>query len=204
MQLDHLAWATPSLDEAIAEVERLSGVRAAPGGSHPGMGTRNALLSLGPDLYLALDGPDPGQPQVDNNGARMAALASPVMAVFVIATTAIEEKKAVLDRLGFAPTLKRLNRKRHNGAEIEWLALEAQRHPFGMAMPVITQWITTDHPSADAPGGCRLADFTVHHPDAKALSGVYHALGVTILVTSAQATRLAASFTGPKGPFSLS
>ena len=203
MQLDHLAWATPSLDEAVAEVERLSGIRAAPGGSHPGMGTRNALLSLGPSLYLAIDGPDPAQPQVDNNGARMAALASPEMAVFIMATTAIQEKRAVLDRLGFEPAVKRLSRKRRNGAEIEWLALEAQRHPFGMAMPVITQWITSQHPSDDAPGGCSLVDFTVHSPDAKALTTVFEALGMTIPVALAPTTRLAADFSGPKGTFSL-
>ena len=203
MELDHLAWATPSLDAAVTEVERLSGVRASHGGSHPGMGTRNALLSLGPSLYLAIDGPDPSQPQVDNNGARMAALVGPVMAAFVMATDAIEEKRAVLDRLGFLPSLRRLGRKRPNGAQIEWFALEAQAHTFGVAMPVITQWMTTNHPSDDAPGGCRLAEFAVHHPKSGALADLYGALGMSIPIVQAPAARLAASFVGPKGAFTL-
>ena len=37
MKLDHFAWSAPSLDDAVDVVEAWSGVRAAPGGSHPGM-----------------------------------------------------------------------------------------------------------------------------------------------------------------------
>ena len=167
------------------------------------MGTRNALLSLGASLYLAIDGPDPAQPQVDNNGAGMAALATPVMETFVLATDAIDEKRAVLDRLGFAPSLQRLNRKRRDGEEIAWFALEARRHPFGIAMPVISQWITTEHPANDAPGGCRLAEFAVHHPDAAALSDIFDALGISIPVLPGPAAKLAAGFVGQRGPFAL-
>ena len=203
MHLDHLAWATPSLDEAVAKVELLSGIRAAPGGSHPGMGTRNALLSLGPSMYLAIDGPDPAQPHIGNNGAVMAALTAPQLSVFVMATDAVEEKRAVLDRFMFAPTLKRLSRKRPNGAEIEWFALEAQRHPFGVAMPVITQWITSDHPSDDAPGGCNLVQFEVHTPDVQTLSAVYEALGIGMPIVSGSTTRLIAHLCGLNGPFFL-
>ena len=65
--VDHLVLSAPSLDEGISHVESLTGVVAAHGGAHPGMGTHNALLALGegelPEAKLVASRDTPGQAQ---------------------------------------------------------------------------------------------------------------------------------------------
>src|SRR5687768_18558203 len=59
-QFDHLVVAVRSLEEGVAEFERLTGIKAGVGGKHPGRGTENALVSFGGGKYLEILAPQAG------------------------------------------------------------------------------------------------------------------------------------------------
>jgi hypothetical protein len=60
--VDYLMYATPDHDCGIDEIEKLLGVRATLAGKHPGRGTKNAFIALGPNSFLEIVAPDPDQP----------------------------------------------------------------------------------------------------------------------------------------------
>jgi hypothetical protein len=203
MQLDHLVWASPSLDTAVAAFRAMSGVEAAAGGRHVGIGSRNALADLGNRVYLAIDGPDEEQTLEGNYGARLKALPGTALTRFAVQTDDLDAARATLSRHGFDSTPKPGGRTGTTGERYEWQTLAVTDLSLGAAMPIIKTWLTPNHPSTECPAGCRLVRLTVEHPAVDRVRRLYTDLGLDLAVVEAPAAKLTAEIEGRKGRFVL-
>ena len=204
MHLDHLVWAAPSLDDAVAAFAAMSGVEAMAGGRHVGIGSRNALVDLGDRIYLAIDGPDETQSLTDNYGATLKALSAPMLTRFAVQTDDLGAAQAVLSRHGIASEVKPGGRTGANGATYSWQTLAVTDRTLGAGLPIIKTWLTPNHPSTEAPGGCRLVALSVEHPKRDLLLRLYEELGLDLPVTAAEVPKLTAEIESAKGRFVLS
>jgi hypothetical protein len=206
--LDHLLLGCSDLDKGIAFVEKHTGVRPAMGGVHPGRGTRNALLALGPLHYLEVIAPDPAQTEVPKMRAELLAmlkkLTTPTLVDWAVHTSDIvgiaeRWKKAGVAFQGPTPG----SRARPDGKMLHWQTLNVLDDHNGL-IPFFIQWSAdTVHPSVDAPQGCTLESFAVVSPDSGALAAEFQKLRISVDIVTAPKAQLRASVAGPKGTMTL-
>ena len=202
--LDHILLGTKNLDDGIDLVAGRTGVRAAFGGVHPGRGTCNALLSLGPLHYLEIIAPDPRQPSApDLLGLR--SLAAPRLITWAVHPADIHEQARRLTAAGIAfegPDPG--SRNRPDGRVLHWSTLRLKDDRNGL-LPFFIEWgAGTMHPSEDAPQGCRLVGFEAAAPDPDELAATFSRLGIEVGVAHAASPHLRAVIAGPHGEFDLS
>ena len=197
--LDHILLGSADLDAGIALVEQRTGVRAALGGVHPGAGTRNALLSLGPNRYLEIIAPDPQQP-ASADARDLKSLKEPALVGWAAHPGDIEQFAARLKERGIATRGPNPgSRKRSDGRVLNWKTL-ALKDDAGGLLPFFIEWGANSlHPSVDAPQGCSLTLFEAATPRPDLLRKQVDQLQIDLTLTQAQTAHLHAIITGPKG-----
>ncbi len=202
--LDHLLWGVPDLDEGVAHLAQLVGVEPEPGGEHPGFGTRNALLSLGAGVYLEVIAPDPLQDLGGTRGESLAALAVPTLLTFALRASDLPRLALQVEAAGLlTPGPVAMSRLRPDRRRLAWEVLRLGGHPYGDSLPFFIDWLESEHPSVDSPGGCALKGFEVGHPEHDALADLYAKLKIDVMVIAAPEPQLRATLETPVGSVTL-
>ena len=203
--LDHLLIGAPALDLGIKWLFDRTGVRAALGGSHPGLGTWNALASLGPQQYVEIIAPDPEQSGVETfyiPGLRN--FEAPRVTSWAARTMGIRTRFPARTPLGFSCDRPREgSRVRLDGSRLEWalaFPLQIDHGRFDGLLPFLIDWQdTTTHPGAATPPGLSLRSFSLHHPNAEALRAALRALDLDAQVEPAKHPSIRAVLDTPQG-----
>jgi hypothetical protein len=180
--LDHLVYAAPDLDAAIEQVAQLLGVRAAIGGQHPGWGTKNALLALGPKSYLEIMGPDPDQPEPKQpRPFGMDTMSKPRLVSWVARTDNIASviDSAKQQSLDLGELLSK-SRRKPDGSELKWTMTDLTKSRLDGMIPYFINWGDSAHPAESSPKGCRLVKLDLTHPDFQRVNEVLKYLGLDI------------------------
>ena len=193
IRLDHLMWGAPSLQAGMAEARRLFAVTPAAGGVHPGLGTCNALLSLGDDQYLEVIAPDRAQELAGTLGARLASLEMPALVTWAAAASDLDAvasaaRGAAFTVRGPVPT----ERRAPDGSVLRWRLLFVSGHAFGGLVPFFIDWMDTPHPSRTNPVAGRFLDLDVATPEVEELNTLYASLGIPVRASRAPAPSLTA------------
>lgn len=201
--LDHFIYAGCDLDSMMARFELLSGVAPGRGGRHPGLGTRNALASLGPDVYFELLAVDPEQTLDGNMGGRIQALPFPRLFAYMLKGQDLERHRAVLADNGIEADLFDASRATPDGQTLRWRLLVPKENPLGDFVPKFIDWLDTPHPATSSVAGCRFVSFEIGHPDADRLGDLLKALGADLDVQLADRPCFRLRIETPRGPLNL-
>ena len=215
--IDHLVYGVPELTAGVARLADLLGVAAAPGGSHEGRGSHNALLSLGGGAYLEIIAPDPAQPPPRRpRPFGLDALTEPRLVTFAVhaertggaepavAEGRLQRWRAHAAAQGYDPgPVTAGSRRRTDGSLLLWHLCQQHELPFGGSVPFLIDWGEADSPSASIPRGCRLIDLEVCSPQPEPVGSALQALGVGVRVRHGERPGLRATLATPRGTVEL-
>lgn len=154
-ELDHVIWAVPSLDQAIAALLRSHGLAAVSGGSHPAWGTRNAIVPLGGAYLELVEVADPDAPMVGFTQAVARAAADGGRLCLWCVRTGDIDGEAAPRGLHVTPG----EREGPDGSVITWQVAGMAEACADPAVPFIIQWdddgtmpgsLAVDHPAGEA------------------------------------------------------
>jgi len=199
--LDHFIYAGRDLDSMSAQFEQMTGVAPGRGGRHPGMGTHNALASLGNGVYFELLAVDPTQKDKLQRtmGARIEALPSPRLFAYMLKGQDLAQQRKVLAGHGIAADLFDASRTTPDGRTLNWRLLVPHDNPFGDFVPKFIDWLDTPHPSNTAKPGCTFESFEIGHPEAPRLRSLLAELGASFPVETSDRAHLRLRISSPKG-----
>lgn len=204
LRFDHFIYAGRDLDAMIDRFEQLTGVRPRKGGRHPGLGTMNALASLGGEVYFELLSVDRSQTLQGNMGARIDALPHPRLYFYMLKGDRLEAVRDAMRKHGVEADLFDASRETTDGKLLRWrLLVPKVDNPFGLLAPNCIDWLDSVHPATTSIAGCSFEAFEMGHPEPAPLRALFDDIGADITLHRADRPFLRLALLTPKGPLLL-
>lgn len=204
-RIDHLVYAAPELDEGVAKVQELLGVRAQAGGRHPEWGTHNALVGLGARLYLEIVAPDPRrESRAPPTLFGLEGLTTPRLMTWAARTSDVEASRTRTGTAeGFLGDVLEGSRCTPDGRRLTWRLTDPRTVAGDGLVPFLIDWGETKHPARGLPAGGRLTSLRGVHPDPRRIEEMLRALHLPLPVERGSAPALVARIRTDRGEVEL-
>ena len=204
-RIDHIVYATPDLNRGIEEIEKLLGVLATVGGQHPGRGTRNALIALGPTTYLEIIAPDPEQPSPkEPRPFGIDGLKESRLVAWFVTSRDLEGLRAQAVRKGVPlGEVRSGSRQRPDGVQLSWRFTDPWKLVADGIVPLFIDWGDSPHPARTAAKGATLVSLRAEHPDVRGVRKMLQDLGVDLPLKRSDRPAIIAVIDGPRGRVEL-
>lgn len=146
MQIDHVVYGVQDLETAATRMKQEFGLGSVPGGHHPGWGTGNRIVPLGPSYIELLAAVDPVEAKRNELGRRLIDAVADADR-FIAWCVATEDVDAVGARLGL-PVMAG-TRERPDGIVLRWRSAGLER---ALEEPSLPFFVTWDIPEENHPG----------------------------------------------------
>ena len=197
--LDHLVYATPDLEASVETLTTRLGVRPVPGGRHPGRGTRNALLGLGPKSYLEILGPD-GTP----SWFFPEVLPEARLVAWAARDADLEARAAEAARAGMRlGPIAGGSRQRPDGQVLRWRFTDPAVLAADGVVPFFIDWGDGPHPADGLEQRLRLVELRLAHPETDRVRRAFSELGLDQPVWPGAEPRITAVLETPLGRVEL-
>jgi len=168
LQLDHIAIGHPDLELAKEGFADLTGCMPSDGGLHAGVGTHNAVASLGDTVYIELISPDPNQvasPMGSGNSAlreRLASMTDAGLLAYAIRCDDLRELSNGLSRFEAATPFD-VHRQQPDGVILHWQLMKLVNHGPDGFVPFFIDWLDCPHPTMANPLAGEFVSSEVSH-----------------------------------------
>jgi len=180
-RIDHFMYAVPSLEEGMEWAGDTFGVAPAYGGEHVGLGTRNALLSLG-SAYLEIIAPDPAQRLDNTTGAGFAAMSEGALVTWAVEGNLADIASALAGCGVKTAGPNRTQRKTGEGDLLVWELLFPRDSEHGPRMPFFIDWLDCANPKDTNPPAGDFHTLQITTPGATDLQQVLTAIDLDVTV----------------------
>jgi glyoxalase-like protein len=194
--LDHLVYATSDLEATCIDLENRLGVRASAGGRHPGRGTHNALIAIGPKAYLEVIGPDPLQPETRPVWFGIDQLVLPKLITWAVRIDGLEAFVKEISPDANVGVVRSGSRKTPDGRTLSWQLTEPQLAQGVGLIPFLIEWNSREHPADSAATGPRLVQLCIEHPEPELIRKQLNWLRIEVAIEQGSCPALVATFEG--------